>query len=126
MSSPKFERVKSSNPRLAVFLDQIVGDILSQVQKGQPYIIPKLAAAALHLKEAEAFVLLEVLANGDVLQRIFNVYCRNNDTLLTTVDSVDALDDIPRCDDCDEVHRPEELRVQIAFEIKNGDLLGVA
>jgi hypothetical protein len=126
MSSPKFERVKSSNPRLAGFLDRLVGYIHSQIQGGQPYIIPKLAAAALHLKEAEAFVLLEILAKGDVLHRIYNVYCRNNDTLLTTVDNIDALDDIPRCDDCDQGHNPEELRVQIAYEPKNGDLLGVA
>jgi len=118
--------VKSSNPRLAGFLDRLVGYIRAQIQAGQPYIIPKLAAAALHLKEAEAVVLLEVLAKGDVLQRIYNVYCRNQGTLLATVDEIDTLDEIPRCDDCDQDHDSEDLQVQIAYRPKNGDLLGVA
>jgi hypothetical protein len=125
MSSPKFERVKLSNPRLADFLDHLVGYINAQIRGGQTYIIPKLAAAALHLTESEAVVLLELLAKGDVLQRIYNVYCRENDTLLATVASTDALDNIPHCDDCDLDHDPRDLVVQIAYRPKNGNALGV-
>lgn len=124
MSSPKFERVKRSNPRLAEFLDRLVGYINAQIRSGETYIIPKLAAAALHLTDSEAVVLLELLAKGDVLQRIYNVYCRKNDTLLATVDSTEALDDIPHCDDCDLDHDPRDLVVQIAYRPKNGNALG--
>jgi hypothetical protein len=124
MSSPKFERVKRSNPRLSDFLDRLVGYINSQIRAGQSYIIPKLAAAALRLTESEAVVLLEVLANGDVLQRIYNVYCRKNGMLLATVDSIDALDEIPHCDDCDVDHDARDLVVQIAYKPKNGTALG--
>jgi hypothetical protein len=124
MSSPKFERVKNSNPRLSDFLDRLVGYIQSQIQGGQTYIVPKLAAAALRLKEAEVVVLLEILTKGDILQRIYNVYCRNQGTLLATVDNIDALDEIPRCDDCDQDHGPADLVVQIAYKPKNGEKLG--
>ena len=121
MSSPKFERVKLNNPRLADYLDRLVGYINAQIRAGQTYIIPKLAAAALRLTEGEAVVLLEVLVKGDVLQRIYNVYCGENDTLLATVDSTEALDDIPHCDDCDVDHDPRDLVVQIAYRPKNGN-----
>jgi hypothetical protein len=124
MSSPKFERVRQNNPRLSGLLDRLVGYINAQLQSGQMYIIPKLAAASLHLTDGEAVVLLELLAKGDVLQRIYNVYCRENKTLLATVDSADALDDIPHCDDCDLDHDPGDLVVQIAYRPKNGDALG--
>ena len=124
MSSPKFEGVKNSNPRLSDFLDGLVGYIQLQIQGGQTYIVPKLAAAALRLKEAEVVVLLEILTNGDILQRIYNVYCRNRGTLLTTVENIDALDEIPRCDDCDQHHGPTDLVVQIAYKPKNNDALG--
>jgi uncharacterized FlgJ-related protein len=126
MSSPKFERVKQSNPRLSDFLDRLVGYINAQIQAGQSYIIPKLAAAALHLTDAETVVLLEVLTKGDILQRIYNVYCRENHALLTTVDNIDALDNIPHCDDCDIDHDPRDLQVQIAYRLKNGNAMGAA
>jgi hypothetical protein len=116
--------VKQNNPRLSDFLDRLVGYINSQIQEGQTYIIPKLAAAALHLTDAEAIVLLEILAKGEILQRIYNVYCRKYDTLLATVDNIDALDEIPHCDDCDRDHDPRELVVQIAYRPKNGNAVG--
>jgi len=75
--------------------------IRAQLSAGQPSIIPKLAAAALGLTEGEAFVLLELLAQGDVLQRVYNVYCRDFGTLLDTVDTPDSLDKISHCDDHD-------------------------
>ncbi len=124
MSSPKFERVKGTNPRLSDFLDSLVAYIDSQIRAGQTYIIPKLAAAALHLKDAEAIVLLEILAKGEILQRIFNVYCRDSKMLLATVDNIDALDEIPRCDNCDADHEPRDLVVEIAYRPQNGNALG--
>ena len=122
MSSPKFERVKKNNPRLSDFLDRLVSYINSQIQSGESYIIPKLAAAALRLTDAEAVVLLEVLAKGEILQRIYNVYCRKNETLLTTVENIDDLDRLPHCDDCDEDHSPRDLKVEIAYRVKNGNV----
>ncbi len=120
MSSPKFERVKQSNPRLSTFLDGLVGYINSQIRSGQPYIIPKLAAAAMRLKDAEIIVLLEILTKGEILQRIYNVYCPKNKTFLATVDNIDALDKIPHCDDCDADHDPRDLVVEIAYRPING------
>jgi hypothetical protein len=122
MSSPKFERVKKNNPRLSDFLDRLVSYINSQIQSGESYIIPKIAAAALRLTDAEAVVLLEVLVKGEILQRIYNVYCRKNETLLTTVENIDDLDRLPRCDDCDECHSPRDLKVEIAYRVKNGNV----
>ena len=122
MSSPKFERVKKNNPRLSDFLDRLVSYINLQIQSGESYIIPKLAAAALRLTDAEAVVLLEVLAKGEILQRIYNVYCRRNETLLTTVDNIGYLDRLPHCDDCDEDHWPRDLKVEIAYRVKNGNV----
>jgi len=122
MSSPKFERVKKNNPRLSDFLDRLVSYINSQIQSGESYIIPKLAAAALRLTDAEAVVLLEVLAKGEILQRIYNVYCRRNETLLTTVDNIDDLDRLPQCDEGDEHHWRRDLKVEIAYRVKNGNV----
>lgn len=115
MSSPKFEGVKRSNPRIAELLERLGTYIQNQIQSGQTYIVPKLAAAALGLNDGEAFVLLEILAAGDLLQRIYNLYCRNTGILLATVDDPKQLDEIPHCDDCDEDHRLSDLKVEVAF-----------
>lgn len=126
MSSPKFERVKKRNPELAELLERLGVYIRAQIRNGQTFIIPKLAAAALHLTDGEAFVLLEVLTKGDVLRRVFNVYCRNEHILLATVDSIEALDQIPHCDFCDADHDVSNLRVEIAFGLVSGELMDVA
>lgn len=119
MSSPKFERVKRLNPRLSDLLEKLGAYIGTQINAGQPFIIPKLAAAALGLNDGEAFVLLELLAQGEVLQRVYNVYCRETDMLLATVDSIDALEKVPHCDYCDGDHSTRELKVEIAFRPKS-------
>lgn len=115
MSSPKFERVKQSNPRIAELLERLGVYIRGQIQSGQTFVIPKLAAAALHLNDGEAFVLLEILAAGDLLQRVYNLYCRKTGVLLATVDDPKRLDEVPHCDDCDYDHPLFDLKVEVAF-----------
>lgn len=115
MSSPRFERVKQSNPRIAKLLDQLGAYIREQIQSGQSFVIPKLAAAALGLNDGEAFVLLEIFAAGGLLKRVYNLYCRNSNALLATVADPKRLDEIPHCDFCDEDHDLSSLRVEVAF-----------
>ena len=98
MSSPKLERIKQRNPSLATLLDRLSAYIRSQTADGQDYIIPKLAGVALHLTDGEHSALLQKLAEGGVLRRIFNVYCRKNNALLATVDKLDNLDEVAHCD----------------------------
>jgi hypothetical protein len=66
MLSPKFEHVKQRYPGLSPLLDRVGQYIQSHVRDGQEYVIPKLAAAALHLNDGEAFVLLDLLAAGSI------------------------------------------------------------
>ena len=115
MSSPKFESVKRNNPRIATLLDRLGEYIRDQVQSRQRYIVPKLAGAALRLNDGEAFVLLEILAAGGLLQRVYNLYCEKTGALLATVEDPKQLDEIPRCDFCDEDHDLSGLKVEIAF-----------
>jgi len=74
------------------------------------------------MNDGEAFVLLELLARGNILRRVYNLYCSKTGVLLTTVDDVSALDDIPHCDDCDADHNMSDLKVEVAFVVVNGDL----
>src|ERR1035437_7682505 len=115
MSSPKFETVKRNNPRIAALLDRLGGYIRDQVRSGRGYIVPKLAGAALGLNDGEAFVLLEILAAGGLLQRVYNLYCGKIGALLATVEDPKQLDEIPHCDYCDEDHDLSGLKVEIAF-----------
>jgi hypothetical protein len=62
----------------------------------------------------------------DVLQSVYNVYCRNTGMLLATVDGLDALDQIPYCDYCDSDHDPADLKVEIAFRPKSGSSMIMA
>jgi hypothetical protein len=126
MSSPKLERIKQRHPGLSTLLDRLSDYILVQTRSGQEYIVPKLAAAALHLNDGEAFVLLEVLAEGGVLRRVYNVYCRKNNALLDTVDTLDALDGVAHCDFCDVDHDPSDLKVEVAFSLGNDGLKDLA
>ena len=123
MSLRKLERVKAQNRALSDLLDRTAEYVRRQISSGEQFVIPKLAAAALSINEGEAFVLLKILADGDLLQRVYNVYCRRTGIYLTTVESLDQLDNIekiPYCDDCDKQHEPQELTVEIAFRPKNG------
>jgi len=126
MSSPKFDRVKQLHPDLAELLDRLGRYIRVQASDGQQYIVPKLAAAALRLKDGEAFILLEMLAESGLLRRIFNVYCRKNNALLATVDSLDALDEIAHCDFCNCDHDSSELKVEVAFRLSDDGLKDIA
>jgi hypothetical protein len=38
------------------------------------------------------------------------------------VENIDDLDRLPRCDDCDECHSPRDLKVEIAYRVKNGNV----
>jgi hypothetical protein len=91
MSFPELERVKQRHSGLAPLLDRLAAYMTAQLINGQKYIIPKLAAAALGLNDGEAFVLLDLLAQGGVLRRVYNVYCGKENALLATVDSLEAL-----------------------------------
>jgi hypothetical protein len=126
MSSPKFEHVKQLHPGLSALLDRLAAYIRAQVASGQEYIVPKLAAAALRLNDGEAFVLLNLLAEGDVLRRVYNVYCRKENALLATVDRVEDLDRVAHCDFCDADHDPSNLKVEVAFSPANSDLEDLA
>ncbi len=126
MSSPKFEHVKRANPDLAELLGRLGAYIAAQARAGQKYVVPKLAAASLRLKDGEAYVLLELLAKEELLRRVFNVYCKMTNELIKTVDSLPALDELHRCDDCDADHDSHELRVEVAFVPVDGELLDLA
>lgn len=126
MLFPKFERVKQLHPDLSALLDRLWAYIRAQSTDGQEYIIPKLAAAALKLNDGEAFVLLDLLAQGGILRRVYNVYCRKNNALLATADSLDALDEVAHCDFCNCEHEPSDLKVEVAFKGASGDLKDLA
>jgi hypothetical protein len=86
-----------------------------QTAAGQRFLLPKLAGAALRLNDGEAYVLLELLANSGLLDRVFNIYCRKTGTLLTTVENEEDLYKVPYCHDCDYQHDSHDLRLEIAF-----------
>lgn len=122
MSSPKFERVKRSNPGVAKLFDKLGAYISSQFHQGQEFVLPKLAAVALGIRDGEAYVLLEMLAHEKLLQGVYNVYCRRTDALIATVSSLRELDDAWLCDECGQAHDPSDLRVEIAFRGTAQDL----
>jgi hypothetical protein len=126
MSSPKFEHIKQRHPGLSTLLDRLGIYIRAQSDNGQEYVVPKLAASALHITDGEAFVLLELLAEGGVLQRVYNIYCRKENALLATVDSLQKLDEFSHCDFCDCDHDPADLKVEIAFTVAEGGLKDLA
>jgi hypothetical protein len=115
MSSPRFELAKREKPELAGLLDQLMRYIRRQTERGQDFILPKLAGAELCISDGEAYVLLEILVKVGLLDRAFNVYCKSSGMLLATVPTEDQLDQIPYCDYCDSDHKPEGLRLELAF-----------
>jgi hypothetical protein len=89
--------------------------IRNQLANHQEFIVPKLAAAALGIKEGEAFVLLRMMVDAGLLKQQYNVYCRDKDLYIESVDTLDGLDKVGYCDDCDTQHEPHELAAEIAF-----------
>jgi len=117
MPFPKLERVKARHREAAGLLDSMANYVCRQMAAHEEFVIPKLAAADLGLSEGEAFVLLKMMADEDVVKQQFNVYCRTHGILLQSVDKLDGLDDIKWCDFCDRQHGPNELFVEIAFRL---------
>ena len=126
MSSPKFERVKSKHPDLSGLLDLLASYVQAQTKQGQTFILPKLAGAALGLTDGEAFVLLELLADEGVLERVYNVYCRATGMLLDTVHDARRLGEVPHCDFCDRFHDSRELKLELAFAPLDRNLIDKA
>lgn len=127
MSSQELERIKQKYPRLAPLLDRLIAYIRVQAKDNQEYVIPKLAAAALHLNDGEAFVLLDLLSTAGIVRRVYNVYCRKENALLTTVERTDVLDELPpHCDFCDRDHDLSDLKVEIAFTVAEDGLKDLA
>lgn len=115
MPSPKLERVKARHREVADLLDRLAEYIARQTSSGEEFIVPKLAAAALQINEGEAFVLLKMMADEHLLKQVYNIYCKEQGTYITSVDTLNELDHVPYCDDCDAQHEPHELTVEIAF-----------
>jgi hypothetical protein len=122
----RLERVKSKYSQLAGLLDQMVAYIRKQTADGEPFVIPKLAAATLQINAGEAYVLLKMLAGEGLLKQQYNVYCGPQGMLLGSVDSADDLDTIPYCDFCDMQHESYELTLEIAFRPTAHKRAGVA
>lgn len=115
MPFPKLERVKAKHREASELLERMAAYIRHQVESGQEFVTPKLAAAAIGVNKGEAFVLLKMLEEAGLLRQQFNVYCRNQGILLKSVDTLDDLDKIQRCDFCDKQHHSNEFEVEIAF-----------
>lgn len=115
MQSVRLERVKAEHPEIAALFDKLNSYINDQMSNGEEFIVPKLAGAALHLTDGEAYVLLRMMADAGIVRQVYNVYCREQGIYITTIESMAALEDVPYCDDCDTQHDPHELTVEIAF-----------
>jgi hypothetical protein len=63
---------------------------------------------------------LKMMTDGGLLQQQYNVYCRDKDIYIESVDTLDGLDKIGYCDDCDTQHEPHEFKVEIAFRPSSG------
>lgn len=125
MLYPKLERVKSKQPRLGDLYERMWDYALDRYRKGYDVVVPKLAAPILGISNGEAFVLLEQLAAAGLFQTIYRVYCRPEDKLLATVDSLDALDKVQldHCDFCNKHHDdPSEVTVRTEFKIDAHDI----
>lgn len=115
MQSPKLEHVKARHVGVASLLDRLAEYVERQSAAKQSFVVPKLVGAALGISDGESYVLMEMMAESELLKRQYNVYCRKEGVLLTSVDSIEALNDIPSCDFCDSCHAPDELVVEVAF-----------
>lgn len=121
MLSDRLEHAKRKNPELADLLELMGAYVLRQDALGEPYIIPRLAGAALDLTDGESFVLLEALASAGAIERAFNVYCKVTNRYLTTARTIEELDGpnfLDRfCDECGREHGTRDLRVELAFTV---------
>ena len=89
---------------------------------GARYITPRDVGLGIGLSDGEAFVLLELLVKANVLKRAYNVYCILTDTIVSTVQYLETLDEVSTfCPTCNTEHDPSQLRVEIAFEEINGN-----
>jgi hypothetical protein len=117
MPSNKLEAVKQKYPALARQIDDVIGYLSVQQQKGTNFFLPKLVAAKLKTNEASALGLLSLLEEEGILTHEYHVLCKATGALISTVSSLRDLDETYQCDYCGKDHSQEnEVEVQLVFK----------
>jgi len=115
MSLSKLEAAKRNHPKLAKQLDAVWDYLSSQQREGVQDFLPKLAAVKLGLNEAAALGLLMLLEDAGLLAHQYDVLCRNTNALITSVPSLQEVEDGYDCNFCGRDHAADELRVELVF-----------
>jgi len=119
MQFPQLENIKSHHPSLSASIDALANYVRSEVDDGRNRIVPALAATYVKRSEAQTIALLMLFEDAGLLKHRFDVVCTRNDAVLLSLpDLAELHNHLPlRCELCDEEHGPDDLRIELVFEV---------
>jgi hypothetical protein len=119
MSLRELENIKSKQPHLRQQIDGLETFLAKELAAGRTRVVPTLVARHLRLSEAEMLAILMMFEDAKLLRSTYEVVCKKSEAVLAVAHNKAELKDLfpIYCSLDDEKHGPEDLRIELVFEI---------
>jgi hypothetical protein len=118
MPLEKLENFSKKHPALAPLVGQLLDYIKWQRDRGVRELVPRVVAAKLGISEADALGLLSLFDDAGLVKPRYDLVCGETSTAIKSFDSLYEIPEQIECNQCDREHGPDELRVELVFEIR--------
>jgi hypothetical protein len=126
MPSEKLETFSRENPQLAQLVRALEEYLRWQKERGVKEIVPRVAAAKLAVSEADTLGLLALFEDAGLVKHRYDVICARSDGSIESFDSLDEIPDELYCRFCGDQHCSDDMRIELVFEIANGQAADAA
>jgi hypothetical protein len=126
MPSKKLENFSRRNPELAPFVQKLAEYIRWLSDHNVNVLVPRVAAAQLGISEADTLGLLSLFQDAGLVQPRYQLVCKRTSSVLGSYDSLKKVPDNIECSVCGEEHDADDLRVDLVFEIAQGQTANAA
>lgn len=117
MQSRKLETMSKRKPTLAPLIEQLEEYLNSLENQNIEQVVPRVAAAKLHISEADALALLGLFQEAGVVRPRYDLVCLPTRSVLSSYYKRTEIPDTEFCKICGTEHDCDGLRVELVFEI---------
>lgn len=120
MPSEKLDNFSKQHPELAPLIRGLREYLRWQRERGVKELIPRVAGAKLGLSEADTLGLLTLFQDAGFVRPRYDVICTRTDGIIESFDALKDISDELFCKFCGDQHSCDDVRVELVFEIVNG------
>jgi hypothetical protein len=113
----KLESFSRKHPELRPFIQQLAGYVRQQRNRGVRELIPRVAAVALGITEADLLGLLTLFEDAELIKHQYDLVCVPSGAVIASFPSLDKIPSDIECQHCGVEHNGETLRIDLVFNI---------